>query len=375
VRNYSASKLGQHDLWHTAGWIKLALASATPDNPHISNPFVVTHSSLHPPIIMFSCCCLSTALIGAALISILSFLVPYILDGYVFKEQDLKRRYNAKWALVTGASSGIGRALTHKLAKQGINVVMVAVDDALLTSVHEKMTKEFPALSFRKVGVNLGVSGYMASITAATSDILPTLIFNNAGYIATGLFSDSPLNSLMANYECNATAPIQITHHFVTRMVEEGKRDGTSKMRGAVFFTSSPAGLMPCPTTVMYGATKAFITEFATSVAADIYPDGIDVLVVNPSPVDTGFYSGNKHDMNSMKFFQRTATSPEHVASCFLKSIGRTLVCEQGYFAFTLKMILKLIDVNLIAAIIQRTSTMNGDYAKLIKQRNTNKKE
>ena len=174
--------------------------------------------------------------------------VPFLLDGYYFTEQDLKKKYGATWAVVTGSSSGIGRAITTKLARQGVNVVMVAIDDKLLTEVHAQMSKDFPAVQLRKVGVNLGKSGYMAPIIEATRDILPTLIFNNAGFVATGLFSDSPLESLLANYECNATAPVNVTHHFVQRILAESKRSVADR-RGAVFFTSSPAGVMPCPTT------------------------------------------------------------------------------------------------------------------------------
>jgi short-subunit dehydrogenase len=214
----------------------------------------------------------------------------------------------------------------------------------------------------------LGKPGYMDAIIAGTRDVLPTLIFNNAGYVSTGLFSDSALDSLMANYECNATAPVHVTHHFVQRILAESKRT-VAQRRGGLFFTSSPAGVMPCPTTVMYGATKAFLTEFATSVSAEVWADGIDTLVVHPSPVDTGFYSGNKHDMSAMKFFQRTATSPESIASCFFKSAGRSVVCDQGYFSIALRMLLKLIDYNFIALLITRTSTMSGDYVKLAGQR------
>lgn len=226
----------------------------------------------------------------------------------------------------------------------------------------------FPSIQFRKIGVNLGKAGYMEPIIAGTRDILPTLIFNNAGFVATGLFSDSPLESLLANYECNATAPIHVTHHFVQRILAESKRT-VAQRRGAVFFTSSPAGVMPCPTTVMYGATKAFLTEFATSLSAELFADGVDTLVVHPSPVDTGFYSGNKHDMSAMKFFQKTATSPESIANCFFKSVGRTVVCDQGYFSLALKALLKVVDYNAIALMITRTSTMSGDYVKLVGQR------
>jgi len=313
-------------------------------------------------------CWITTGLIVSALVSLLSYIVPFVLDAYYFKEQDLKAKYGAEWALVTGSSSGIGRALTSRLARQGINVVMVAIDDKLLTDVHAQMQKDYPSVQFRKIGVNLGKAGYMDAIVAGTRDILPTLVFNNAGYVSTGLFSDSQLDSLLANYECNATAPIHISHHFVARILAESKRSVVQR-RGAVFFTSSPAGVMPCPTTVMYGATKAFLTEFATSLSAELFADGIDTLVVHPSPVDTGFYSGNKHDMSAMKLFQRTATSPDTIAACFFKSAGRSVVCDQGYFSIALRMLLKFVDYNLIALLITRTSTMSGDYVKLVGQR------
>jgi len=53
--------------------------------------------------------------------------------------------------------------------------------------------------------------------------------------------------------------------------------------------------------------------------------DGVDVLVVHPSPVNTNFYSGNSHDIGAMNFFKKTATTPLTIASCFFRSIGRTV--------------------------------------------------
>ena len=73
--------------------------------------------------------------------------------------------------------------------------------------------------------------------------------------------------------------------------------------------------------------------------------------------------------MSAMKFFQKTATSPEAIASCFFKSVGRTVVCDQGYFSLALKGLLKVIDYNTIALLITRTSTMSADYVKLVAQR------
>lgn len=168
------------------------------------------------------------------------------------------------------------------------------------------------------------------------------------------------------NYECNSTAPVKVSHHFLNLMLDRGQK-------GALFFTSSPAGFMPCPTTVMYGATKAFLTEFATSLAPELNPDGIDVLVVHPSPVDTGFYSGNTHDISAMKFFQKTATSPLRIASCFFRSIGRTVVHDQGYFCIFQRLLLKVLDVNLLTIIMARTAGGSADFTKCKRKRDVKK--
>jgi len=62
--------------------------------------------------------------------------------AWVWKPQDLKKKYNAKWAMVSGGSSGLGRALVQKLANQGLNIVIVALDDDLLKKTGEELKKE-----------------------------------------------------------------------------------------------------------------------------------------------------------------------------------------------------------------------------------------
>ena len=76
-----------------------------------------------------------------------------------------------------------------------------------------------------------------------------------------------------------------------------------------IVFTSSPAGFMPCPFSSMYGATKAFLTEFASSVAAEVRADGVDVTVVHPSPTNSNFYARkDTHALDALAFFKSTAT-------------------------------------------------------------------
>jgi short-subunit dehydrogenase len=307
----------------------------------------------------------SLAIVGAC--SLLTYLVPYMLAAWVYGEQNLKRKYGAEWAVVTGASSGIGRALTEKLAAQGINVVMVALKDATFDKAHEQITAQFPEVSFKRVDADLSngnPDAYMKPIVDATAGIQPSpnLIFNNAGFMLTSLFADAKLSSLIGNYNCNATSMVYITHHFLNRMLD-------AHQKGAVFFTSSPGGFMGSPAVSMYSSTKAWMTSLASSLSAELRPDGIDVLVVHPSPVNTGFYAGNVHGIDSAKMFQKTAGSPQNVASCYFRSIGRYNNSDQGYFPLVFRVILKVIDVTLFNQLATWFAAGMGDYKKVKQQR------
>eukprot|EP00761_Pharyngomonas_kirbyi_P014011 gb/GECH01014041.1/.p1 GENE.gb/GECH01014041.1/~~gb/GECH01014041.1/.p1 ORF type:complete len:325 (+),score=68.61 gb/GECH01014041.1/:1-975(+) len=305
------------------------------------------------------------SLIIGALISLITFFVPVILQSFVYKPQDLKKKYNAKWAVVTGGSSGIGKAIVQKLASQGINVVIVALDDELLRNFHSEVKKQFPDLEFRAVGVNLGGDDYLEKIRDSISDISISLLFNNAGFIVIGLFSDMSLEKQMVNYNVNATAATKITHVVSNNMIE-------NQNRGAIIFTSSPAGLMPCPFNVIYGSTKAYLTEFATSIAPELSGDGIDVLLYNPSPVDTNFYKNDSvHKSISLLLFKKTAITPAVIAQDIFACVGRfgSVVRDQGYFSVGLRILLKLVDPGFLAYILSVFGPMSAEYKNLIKER------
>ena len=223
------------------------------------------------------------------------------------KNKIWRKKYSAEWALITGASSGIGRAVAFKLASQGLNVVLVALPDDLLDDTFKSLTEKFsffffffqkevfkktnlfyfyrfPNQKFRKIGADLGkYDEYMKDIVEQTKDIDIQILFNNAGYVVTCCFTDMSEGAVFSNYNCNSTVSVRLTHHFLRKMLEK-------KQKGCVVFTSSPAGDIPNPTAALYGSTKNFLTEFGASLAPEVKEFGIDVLVMRPSPVASRFF-------------------------------------------------------------------------------------
>merc|ERR1712216_135543 len=153
--------------------------------------------------------------------------------------QNLRKKYGATWALVTGGSTGIGRSLAEALLDQGLNVAIAALDDEALVETTKALRERHGAKrEVRAIAVNLGdrSGGYVDVIARAMEDVDVQCVFNNAGFMLTGFFDKQPLEKLNANHECNATSAMRITHVFVTRMLEK-------KLRGCVVFTSSAAGV------------------------------------------------------------------------------------------------------------------------------------
>merc|ERR1712164_14964 len=251
--------------------------------------------------------------------------------------QDLKKKYDATWALVTGGSTGIGRSIATELCEQGLNVCVCALEDDALPE------KYGATCEIRAVGCDLGdTSGaYVEKIGDALKDVDVQCVFNNAGFMLTGFFDKQPLSALNANHECNATSAMRLTHVFVTRMLEK-------KLRGCVVFTSSAAACQPTPFSALYGATKSYVSAFAANVGVELKSRGIDVCAVHPSPVASNFYD-KAHKLDSLNFFMNFAVKPEELPSEIFRPVGRVLWHDVGGVAVGFRMLLKIFDYGFFA--------------------------
>ena len=296
-------------------------------------------------------------LFGAFLAALVfgTYWVPKLIIT-LLPTQNLKKKYGAEWAVVTGSSSGIGKSIATALAKQGLNVVLVALQEPILDDTFEELKSAFADLKFIKVGVNLGAPGYLDKIADATKDVDVQLVFNNAGYMLTGFFDKTPLARLMMNHECNATSAMQITHLYVTRMLEKD-------LKGCVVFTSSAAACQPTPFSALYGATKAYISSFAANIAVELYSRNIDVLAFHPSPVATNFYD-KAHKLDALAFFMNFAVKPESLPREMFKVVGRAVWWDSGSVAVGFRMLLKVFDYGFFAALISRFAHTMSDYKK-----------
>jgi short-subunit dehydrogenase len=232
----------------------------------------------------------------------------------------------------------------------------VALDDALLKDTHAELAAEFPAVSFRAVGCNLGAPGasYVNTVHAATSDIDVQLVFLNAGYMLTGLYEATALAAQAANLECNAVSAASLAHVFLGRMVGAGKG-------GCIVLTSSAAAAVASPYTVMYAATKAFISSFGASLAVEARHRGVDVLVFHPSPVASRFYD-RADRMSVLDFFKGVAVSPDALPGVVFGAVGRTVWRDVGLTAFAFRIMMKVVDFNFMALAASRAAPSTADF-------------
>lgn len=183
------------------------------------------------------------------------------------------------WALVAGASDGLGAAFAKELAERGVNVVLLARRPALLDQVAADINSTSSAQT-RTVAVDLAEPGAAAAVVEATRDLeIGFLVYCAGADPNYQPFLANPIESAEAMVQRNCMMPMQLCHHFAPAMVER-------KSGGIVIFGSG-AGLAGGANMVAYGASKAFDMVFAEALWAELHDKGVDVLGLILGKTDT----------------------------------------------------------------------------------------
>ena len=178
------------------------------------------------------------------------------------------------WALVTGASAGIGEEFARQLSARGLNVVLVARRKQRLDNLSATLKADY-RVEVKTVECDLTADNYLQVLREATRDIEIGLLVNNAGHVAVRAYLMDRTAEEIENFlQFNVVVQVRLCHLFGRFMKERGS--------GGMIQVSSIHGHLAMPTFVEYSSTKAFQLTFGEALHSELKPFGVDVLVVAP---------------------------------------------------------------------------------------------
>ena len=218
-------------------------------------------------------------------------------------------QYEKRWAIVTGASSGIGRAFTRELASRGYSVLAVARRRDRLDAVAKEAADRGAAVEplVADLETEAGVALVMRRVEAI-GPVEP--LVNNAGTSAAGDFLTTPLAEETGAIRLNVEALVSLTRQILKEMVQ--------RKRGGVINVASVAAFQPFPHFAVYAATKAFVLTFTEAIAEELSGTGVRILALCPGAVRTEMdvFSGNEGLLGKLP-----SLSAEQVVESGLRSL------------------------------------------------------
>jgi uncharacterized protein len=242
------------------------------------------------------------------------------------RSRRLVARYGP-WAVVTGASDGIGRAVARELAAAGVHLVLAARRKDVLDTLGAELSARH-GVETRCVGVDLSERAGVEALLAGTLDLDVGLLVAAAGFGTSGAFLESSVETELVMIDVNCRAVAALSHAFGRRFVARG--------RGGLVLLSSLVAFQGVPRAANYAATKAYVQSLAEGLRIELAPQGVDVVASAPGPVHSGF--GARASMR-----MSLAQSPEEVARGTLAALGRWGTVRPGFLARFLELSLALL--------------------------------
>jgi uncharacterized protein len=218
------------------------------------------------------------------------------------------------WALVTGASDGIGRAFALQLAEQGYGCVLVARYEAMLI----ELTREIGNHQCRFVAADLSQPSGVNAVIDSVADLDIELLVAAAGFGTSGNFIEANKANELNMIDLNCRAVADMVHVFGGQMVQRRK--------GGIILFSSLVAFQGVPRSANYAATKAYIQTLAEGLRPELKPFGVDVLSVAPGPIASGFAARAGLTMGMSQ-------TPDIVAKQALAALGKKTTVRPGWLA------------------------------------------
>lgn len=219
-----------------------------------------------------------------------------------------------KTALVTGASSGIGKAIAEKLAAEGANVVLVARSRNKLEQLANALAQRYAVQCWAlPADLSSPHSGTYVHAQAEAMGITVDILVNNAGYGTYGPFDSIEPQAEQNEIAVNIATVVDLAHAFLPGMLVRGS--------GIILNVASTAAFQPVAYMAVYAASKAFVLSFSEALWAEYQNRGIHVVALCPGAVETAFIErlGNESVRKTTAF--STTLRPEQVADHAIKAL------------------------------------------------------
>ncbi len=251
------------------------------------------------------------------------------------------------YTLITGASSGIGRAMAFECASRGMNLCLVALDDLALYETAQEIRRQY-SVEVHCIGIDLTVESAPVEVYlwCRENDFDVDVLINNAGFGNSGLFEHNPLQEYYQMLELNNHALIGLTYQFLPDL-----KNHTS---AHILNVSSMEATMPLPYKAVYTGTKNFIYAFSLALREEARNTGVAVSVLCPGPVLTN-PEGLQRLRSQGKSGKILMMMPEEVAKIAIRSmLKKRRVIIPGVLPYFIFKLLKVMPTSLKMRLLER---------------------
>lgn len=253
-------------------------------------------------------------------------------------------------ALITGASSGIGKELARVHARKGGDLILTARRAAELDALKSELESAH-GITAHVFALDLGAAGGAEALVAQiqAAGLKVDILINNAGFGGQGRHIDRSLAAEQAMIDLNVKALVTLTHAFAAKMATQGG--------GKILNVGSTAGFAPGPNQAVYFATKAFVNSFSQAVDQEMRSQGVTCTVLAPGYVETEFAkTANLEGTNLVKGGGATAASvAAHGYDAMLA--GKLVTVNQASVGFIMQWVVPLLPRRMVLKMIAGLQT------------------
>ncbi len=222
--------------------------------------------------------------------------------------------YQDHWAVVTGASSGLGRGIAARLADRGMALVLTGRNDARLHETADQIRRTAPRVKIETVATDLSTRSGVAALLDRVGDRPIEVLVNNAGFGSYGPFAEADAEREADEVAVDVSAVITLARAFLPGMLARGS--------GGILNVASAIAFQPAPYQAVYAASKAFVLSFSEALWAETRGTGVAVTALCPGPTRTGFVDALGADVGHTAIYSRLA-EPEPVVEAGLRALDK----------------------------------------------------